>query len=147
MRAAAVRGGPTLTLTLTLTPTPTLTPALTLTLARTRTRTRTRTVTLTVALALALTRRRASLQQERDELTRGAQAFAEQMARVRAACARLQGVREARAATRLQAHARGGAGRRSAGERRATRSEQEWLARGYEQLLVEVPHPNPNPTP
>jgi len=88
-------------------------------------------------------RRRASLQEERDELIREAQAFAEQMACVRAECERLQDLREAGAATRLQAHARGGAGRRCAVERRAARSEQEWLARGYEQLLVEVPSPQP----
>ena len=83
-------------------------------------------------------KRRVQLQEERDQMIRGAQAFVEQMAEVRAACEVLRAAREARAATRLQAQERGGTGRRRATEHRAARTELEWLARGYEQLLVEV---------
>ena len=83
-------------------------------------------------------KRRAELQEERDKLIRGAQAFVEQMAEVRAACEMLRAAREARAATRLQAQERGGTGRQRAIECRAARTELEWLARGYAQLIVEV---------
>lgn len=83
-------------------------------------------------------KQRAELQEERDQLVRDARDFVAQMAKVRAACAALQAAREGRAAARLQAQQRGNTGRLRAMECHEARAEMEWLARGYDQLIVEV---------